>query len=65
MNDETVVCPLLLCPLLLRSGATLATEEGMKTFLLLVSCMRSESVPSQEAVSATEIESIVFGLERK
>lgn len=48
-----------------RSGATLATEEGMKTFLLLVSRMRSESVPSHETVSATEIESIGFRLERK
>jgi hypothetical protein len=48
-----------------RSGATLTTEEGMKTFLLLVSRMRFESVPSHEAVSANEIESIVFGRERK
>jgi len=48
-----------------RSGATLTTEEGMKSFLLLVSRMRSESLPSQETVSADEIELIVFGLERK
>lgn len=48
-----------------RSGATLSTEEGMKSFLPLVSRMRSESFPSHEAVSADEIEFIVFGLDRK
>jgi hypothetical protein len=48
-----------------RSGATLTTEEGMKSFLLFVSRMRSESLPSQETVSVDEIELIVFGLERK
>lgn len=48
-----------------RSGATLTTEEGMKSFLLLVSRMRSESLPSQETVSVDQIELIIFGLERK
>lgn len=48
-----------------RSGATLTTEEGTKTFLLLVSRMRSESIPSHEAVSENDIEAILFGLEQK
>jgi hypothetical protein len=48
-----------------RSGATLTTEEGMKSFLLLVSRMRSESLPSHETGWVDEIELIVLGLERK
>jgi len=48
-----------------RSGATLATKEGMNAILLLVSRMRAESLTAQEELSLDAIKSVIFGIERK